>query len=395
MVKDNLAYQIAATPKDEIVIDEIPVKWCAVSLSEIIERGMRLEASVYDVEAKQAYMRIKNGLYPAVDLIGPNSPVKKAHYGGRLKRNYVEKNEETTVGFIGSSEMLDVSPQPVKFMIDDDRVSELHVKRGTVLISRSGTIGNMSFVNETLEKFSAFMKAWIAFNAWYNFSGEVTGKNDKECIEYIASQPNRFKTYTMNLINAEDADGSAYRENIAKLHGSLLNAAIVTQEYIGVRQSVSFAEVAVKNANTLKQKDYYQHHYECSRAHGKMKTVVTIKATGDSVFCFEQDGYDIDVLRQQSGFIGLTQRQKEQCEECYRELTPYHITSVLASGEATKQMGAYNFINDAGKISEAIVIILYMLRCCLAHGDISPDESANEVYKYAYEVLCAPLRKLK
>lgn len=96
---------------------------------------------------------IKNGLYPAVDLIGPNSPVKKAHYGGRLKRNYVEKNEETTVGFIGSSEMLDVSPQPVKFMIDDDRVSELHVKRGTVLISRSGTIGNMSFVNETLEKF--------------------------------------------------------------------------------------------------------------------------------------------------------------------------------------------------------------------------------------------------
>ena len=88
----------------------------------------------------------------------------------------------------------------------------------------------------------------------------------------------------MNLINAEDADGSAYRENIAKLHGFLLNAAIVTQEYIGVRQSVSFAEVAVKNANTLKQKDYYQHHYECSRAHGKMKTVVAIKATGSSVF---------------------------------------------------------------------------------------------------------------
>ena len=55
----------------------------------------------------------------------------------------------------------------------------------------------------------------------------------------------------------------------------------------------------------------------------------------------------------------------------------------------------YNFVNDVGKISEAIVIILYMLRCCLAHGDISPDESANEVYKYAYEVLCAPLKKLK
>ena len=246
-----------------------------------------------------------------------------------------------------------------------------------------------------VDYFSAFMKAWIAFNAWYNFSGEVSGRTDKDCIEYIASQSNRFKTYTMNLINAEDADGSAYRENIAKLHGALLNAAITTQEYIGVRQSVSFAEVAVKNANTLKRKDYYQHHYECSRAHGKTKTVVTVKSTGASVFCFEQEGYDIDILRQQSDFLHLTPTQKAQCEECYRELTPYRITSVLASGQATKQIGAYNFVNSAGKISEAIVIILYMLRCCLAHGDISPDESANEVYKYAYEVLCAPLRKLK
>ena len=246
-----------------------------------------------------------------------------------------------------------------------------------------------------VDYFSAFMKAWIAFNAWYNFSGEVTGKSDKECIEFIAGQTNRFKTYTMNLINAEDADGSAYRENIAKLHGSLLNAAITTQEYIGVRQAVSFAEVAVKNANALERKDFYQNHYECSRSHGKTKTVVTVKSTGVTIFCYEQEGYSIDELRQQSGFINLTPTQKSKCEECYAKLIPYRYTSVLASGDNKKQIGAYNFVNDADKISEAIVIILYMLRCCLAHGDISPDESANEVYKYAYEVLCAPLKKLK
>lgn len=199
----------------------------------------------------------------------------------------------------------------------------------------------------------------------------------------------------MNLINAEDTDGSAYRENIAKLHGALLKAAITTQEYIGVRQPVSFAKVAVKNANTLKRKDYYQYNYECSRAHGKTKTVVTVKTTGAIIFDFEQEGYDIDILRQQSGFASLTVSQREKCEECYRELTPYRNISVLSTDQNIKQIGVYNFINDVGKISEAIIIILYMLRCCLAHGDISPDESANEVYKYAYEVLCAPLRKLK
>ena len=246
-----------------------------------------------------------------------------------------------------------------------------------------------------VDYFSAFMKAWIAFNAWYNFSGEITGNNDKECIEFIAEQSNRFKSYTMNLISAEDADGSAYRENIAKLHGALLNAPITTQEYIGVRQSVSFSEVAVKNANNRAQKDYYHYHYECTRSRGKTKTVVTFKSTGASVFSFEQEGYDIDVLRQQSDFISLTPTQKEQCEICYVQLIPYRKTSVLSSEQNAKKIGAYSFVNDAGKISEAIVIVLYMLRCCLAHGDISPDEASNEVYKYAYEVLCAPLRKLK
>lgn len=246
-----------------------------------------------------------------------------------------------------------------------------------------------------VDYFSAFMKAWIAFNAWYNSSGEITGNTDKEFIEYIASKSNRFKNYTMNLINSEDADGCVYRENVAQLHRALLKAAITTQEYMGFQQSVSFAEVAVKNVNALKQKVYRKFHYKCFKEHGKIKTVVTKETCGTIVFAFEQECYDIEVLRQQSGFISLTSTQQLQCEECYKELIPYHISSVLDSTKKAKPFGTYNFINDADKISHAIVVILYMLRCCLAHGDISPDESANEVYKYAYEVLCAPLKKLK
>lgn len=73
----------------------------------------------------------------------------------------------------------------------------------------------------------------------------------------------------------------------------------------------------------------------------------------------------------------------------------------LADGNIRKRFVTYKqaaelYSMGMNRIQEhAIVIILYMLRCCLAHGDISPDESANEVYKYAYEVLCAPLKKLK
>ena len=72
------------------------------------------------------------------------------------------------------------------------------------------------------------------------------------------------------------------------------------------------------------------------------------------------------------------------------ELQKYSLlnTNIDIKGKAYEEIVGANLRGD-------IVIILYMLRCCLAHGDISPDESANKVYKYAYEVLCAPLRKLK
>lgn len=152
MVSGNVAYALQEDVLQEVEVSESPLKFCTVTLSDVISRGKRLEASVFDVESMQAYQTINHGKYPAVPLIGDNSPVKRAYYGARLKRNYVEANYPNAVGFVGSSEMLDCYPQPVKFMEDADRTKDLHVHYGDILISRSGTIGNLTFVGKTLEK---------------------------------------------------------------------------------------------------------------------------------------------------------------------------------------------------------------------------------------------------
>lgn len=246
-----------------------------------------------------------------------------------------------------------------------------------------------------VDYFSAFMKAWIAFNAWYNFSGEVTGRNDKECIEFIGGKSNRFKGYVESLLTVNSTEGKTFRENLASLHSMLLNAAITTQEYIGIRQTVSFAEVAVKNSNSSENFEYRNVKYNCTRSHGKITTVVTTTSNGAEVLRYEQDEYNLDDLKQQSSFMKLSKERQTKCALCYEKLTPYITSSVLATGEQKIAIGIYNFVSDTGKISQAIVTILYMLRCCLAHGDVSPDETANSVYRYAYEVLVAPLKKLK
>ncbi|MCI7007234.1 MAG: restriction endonuclease subunit S, partial [Clostridium sp.] len=153
MVTSNLAFKEENSIEPEVVVNESPVKWCAVALSDVVARGKRLEASVFDVEAKQAYMLLTHGKYPAVNLISKNGPVEKAYYGGRLKRHYVDETEPGAVGFLGSSEMLDCKPEPVKFMLNDVKTTDVRVKQGVVLISRSGTIGNVTYVGNTLSKF--------------------------------------------------------------------------------------------------------------------------------------------------------------------------------------------------------------------------------------------------
>lgn len=152
-VTSNLAFKEENSIEPEVVVNESPVKWCAVALSDVVARGKRLEASVFDVEAKQAYMLLTHGKYPAVNLISKNGPVEKAYYGGRLKRHYVDETEPGAVGFLGSSEMLDCKPEPVKFMLNDVKTTDVRVKQGVVLISRSGTIGNVTYVGNTLSKF--------------------------------------------------------------------------------------------------------------------------------------------------------------------------------------------------------------------------------------------------
>lgn len=151
VVNSNLSNKVENSLSLKTV--DTPLKWCSVSLSDVISRGKRLEASVFDVKAKQALNIISNGKYKTIPLYGDGGLVNKAHYGGRLKRNYVTPEHKNSIGFIGSSEMLDIYPKPVKYMVNDEKVQDLHIKKGTVLLSRSGTIGNVAFCNKTLSKF--------------------------------------------------------------------------------------------------------------------------------------------------------------------------------------------------------------------------------------------------
>jgi type I restriction enzyme S subunit len=129
------------------------LKWTTVSSEEVQKAKFRLEASVFDIEAKKAIHDVAVCKFPKKKLIAINGEFTTAHYGGRIKRNYISKTSKDAIGFLGSSEMLQIKPNPEKFLSSKNNIDQFRVNEGTVLISRSGTIGNLILVNKTLSKY--------------------------------------------------------------------------------------------------------------------------------------------------------------------------------------------------------------------------------------------------
>ncbi len=139
---------------EQINIPKTNIMWCSVPLSEILNNNTRFEASAFSVTARNAQEIITKCVFSQKALYGIDAFTNICFYPGRFRRNYINKQTPQAVGFLGSSEMLDIKPCPEKFLSKTQNdIEALYVQEGDLLISRSGTIGNVAFVSKTLSKY--------------------------------------------------------------------------------------------------------------------------------------------------------------------------------------------------------------------------------------------------
>jgi type I restriction enzyme S subunit len=150
MVNSNLAYKTVITSEPEVIVNESPLKWCSVSLSDVVSRGKRLEASVFDVEAKQARSLIAHGKYPTT-TVGGDKGLTTSYVCGRFKRIWVEKSD---MPIYQPSTIVDIKPTPDGYISKRTKtnIEALRVHKGQVLMTCSGTIGKVSYVSKTLNE---------------------------------------------------------------------------------------------------------------------------------------------------------------------------------------------------------------------------------------------------
>jgi type I restriction enzyme S subunit len=133
------------------VLPEDKLRWCSVPLSEVLGRQNRLEASVFDVDARHARELLERSPWDIVPLWSAEGLVAQAYYPERFKRIYVDAKHG--IPFFLPSQIVEVNPSAEKFISEKTKcnMDALALKKDMFLLTRSGTIGHSTIVTETLE----------------------------------------------------------------------------------------------------------------------------------------------------------------------------------------------------------------------------------------------------
>ena len=131
------------------MLTEKPIKWTSVNVQEVIDSDYRLKASTFGIESRQIRTDLERCKWGIVHL--GDKFIEDAFYLGRFKRTYVE--EKVGIPFILPSQITEIYPKANKFISPTTNVDieSTRVEKGQVLLTRSGTIGVVSYVSKTLE----------------------------------------------------------------------------------------------------------------------------------------------------------------------------------------------------------------------------------------------------
>lgn len=124
-------------------------KWTTVNLQEVFETSYRLEAGVYGIEGKQARQDLARCKWEIVFLCGEKG-LTSAYHRPRFKRIYVEKSN---FPIYQPAQINELYPKPSAYIsgLTQTDIDALRVEKGQVLLTCSGTIGNCTYVRDTLD----------------------------------------------------------------------------------------------------------------------------------------------------------------------------------------------------------------------------------------------------
>lgn len=264
--------------------------------------------------------------------------------------------------------------------------------------------------------FVHFIKAWIAFNSWYS-SSYPTENTDSAIFTKLKKEVNDFRSKILNLLNSNSKEAIEFRLHIAKLHLELEKNEVPSPDrkitftnIILEKNTLPSSSEEVKGKNfTYKIKVDYNHNAQV----GDQKMLIQVLDLRDSNnpgrMNLNQNEWNIIELQNHPQFKltkishnTIKKKVQHTLLECYNAINPNRPFNLLVS---PKLRGKYKvkavpdnciimdqenhiyFHNEADKIVNGLITVLYDLRNKLFHGEICPTTEIQNIYREAYYII--------
>jgi hypothetical protein len=234
-----------------------------------------------------------------------------------------------------------------------------------------------------------FVKAWLAFNAWYR--NAYTEGQDRKIINEVKWQSNPVLNTLRPKLDSGSDDAIQFRAELALLHQRLDNYEL-TGGKGAAKSRIYFRRVFLReNAPTVEKEDRYGIAFEAERVAGRhVRVAVTKKTSGTPLLTLAACSHDLEVLRSLPAFASLSIPQQTVLTRIYCKMTPNwycDLTTHEQPDAADISCGAYTFKCGRDAMFAGAIEILYQMRCTLFHGELAPTKEAVLCYEPAFRLV--------
>lgn len=242
--------------------------------------------------------------------------------------------------------------------------------------------------------YSMFINAWIPFNAWY--VKEYNDRHDRTCLNQIYTKPNKVKNKIKSYLGGDNSESILFRSYVTQLQLELLKHPIPDDAPINMGTVL----VIDNPKNTAQDKDasykYKWDYYKGSTP--RCKCIVTRKNKQNSTYVtIDLAEWNEAELTANDVYVGIGDRRvQDKIREVFQLIRPRITRQTIVppkdSGRTPKGVFVMDkeehlyFVNDKELICQAIIEMLYQLRCMIFHGNIDPTTACGSIYEYAFHI---------
>lgn len=255
----------------------------------------------------------------------------------------------------------------------------------------------LQIANDDFEYSILFIKSWLPFNAWYCNSYPSLNNSDRKILTELKNDNNLFRTRIISLLEGEDEESKYFRSNLVQLHKQLERCKVPSVEKSVSFKSINFRENPSSIFNKTHRNNQFKIEFITPVPPQNYKIKIDIlNRNNNSILAYHHTKYDISHFGAYNDYQDLSETNQKIILDGFKSLSPRLKESLIVQkkNKSLKTIKEILFTENTNQLSQAIIEILYNLRCILFHGEIQPNKDNLKIYKPAFYMLRLLIKSL-